>query len=98
MSGTMVVIGVVLQIAFAGMQAMMAIFAGAGLANSRELPEWVMSALMQCVWILPLISLTVAGLLIYFHTTKSPLLSYGWHAIPVVAFLIYFLVLNRLWA
>ena len=98
MSGTMVVLGVVFQIFLGGIGAMMAIFAGAGLANSRDLPAWVLDAMMQFVWILPLLSFATAGLLIYFYMAKSPLLSYYWHAIPVGVFAIYFLIMARLWS
>ncbi|WP_437880722.1 hypothetical protein [Pseudomonas sp. LRF_L74] len=83
MSLGVLILGVALQVAFAGFQAMLVIFGGAAIANKHELSPLQNQLLMHCIWLLPAISLGVAGLLVYFYQTKSALLGNGWHLLPI---------------
>lgn len=76
-------LGVFAQIAFAGFQAMLVIFSAGGISNRRELTPFQDWVFVQCMWLLPTISLGTAVLLIYLHVTRSPYFSHAWHLLPV---------------
>lgn len=91
MSLALLIVGVLAQCVFAGVQAMLVIFSGAGIANHapEPTPAYFDPLLLGALIVLPAVSLLTAAGLVYLYLTKSPLYSHGWHAAPLLTFSLY---------
>ncbi|TBU71645.1 hypothetical protein [Phytopseudomonas daroniae] len=93
MSLTALIIGVIGQLFFAGLQGLLVVFSGAALANHSELTPFQDRLLSSLMLLLPAISIFTAGLLIVGYLNSAPWLSNLWHLLPVVGFGLYLLFL-----
>lgn len=91
MSLALLVVGVLAQCVFAGVQAMLVIFSGAGIANSPEgpTPAYFEPLFRAALIGLPAVSLLTAAGLVYLYVTRSPLYSQGWHVAPLLTLSLY---------
>lgn len=97
MSLTALIIGVIAQIVFAGLQGLIVVFSGSAIANHSELTPF-QDRLLSSLMLLPGISLATAGLLVVGYLSAAPWLSNLWHLLPVVAlglYLLFVLCLDR---
>lgn len=93
MSLMALIIGVIAQLFFAGLQGLIVVFSGAAIANHSELTPLQDRLLSSLMLLLPAISLLTAGLLVVGYLSAAPWLSNLWHLLPVVGFGLYLLVL-----
>nr|WP_312231372.1 hypothetical protein [Pseudomonas sp.] len=91
MSLTALIIGVLAQITFAGLQGLVVVFSAAAIANHSELTPFQDRLLSGLMLLLPGLSLATAGLLVVGYLSSAPWLSNFWHLLPVVAFGLYLL-------
>lgn len=87
--------GVIAQCMLAGVQGMLGIFAIASIFDRRTLNAVEQAVLPHCFWLLPAVPLAVATLLVIAWFVRPTLLSYWWHALPVLTsglFLVYAMV------
>ncbi|WP_058834977.1 hypothetical protein [Luteimonas abyssi] len=87
--------GVFAQCTLAGIQGMLGIFAIASIVDRRTLNAVEQAVLPHCFWLLPAVPLAVAGLLVVAWFVRPGLLSYWWHALPLLTsglFLVYAMV------
>ena len=89
MSLTTLIVGIGLQLLFALVQFMGAIFAGAGAANTANLKPWQITTLDLSILVLPSISVIVSALLAILYMTESQYLSNWWHVVPCITFVLY---------
>ncbi|MCD9030961.1 DUF4175 domain-containing protein [Luteimonas sp. Y-2-2-4F] len=83
------VLGVIAQCVFAGVQAMLGIFAISSILDRRTLNAVEQAVLPHCIWLLPAVPLGVAALLVGAWFARPALLSYWWHALPVATFALF---------
>lgn len=76
-------------VTLAGMQAMLAIFAGAGLANKLELTPLQGLILGNSVWLLPALSIGTGIWLVASHMSRARRVSYWWLCLPIVCSALY---------
>lgn len=98
MSLSALIIGVIAQIVFAGLQGLIVVFSGSAIANHSELTPFQDRLLSSLMLLLPGISLATAGLLVVGYLSAAPWLSNLWHLLPVVAlglYLLFVLCLDR---
>ncbi|MFB4368674.1 MULTISPECIES: hypothetical protein [unclassified Pseudomonas] len=91
MSLAALIIGVIAQIFFAGLQGLIVVFSGAAIANHNELTPFQDRLLATLMLLLPGLSLATAALLVAGYLNSAPWLSNLWHLLPVVAFGLYLL-------
>ncbi len=91
MSLTALIIGVLAQITFAGLQGLVVVFSAATIANHSELTPFQDRLLSGLMLLLPGLSLATAGLLVVGYLSSAPWLSNFWHLLPVAAFGLYLL-------
>lgn len=91
MSLTALIIGVLAQITFAGLQGLVVVFSAAAIANHSELTPFQDRLLSSLMLLLPGLSLATAGLLVVGYLSSAPWLSNLWHLLPVMAFGLYLL-------
>lgn len=90
MSLTGVVLGAIFQFFFAGFLFLMAAFAGGGIANGSDVSRFTMAILNGSIYLLPCLCLLSGGMLIYSYTQGATSVAYWWHAVSVVAGILYF--------
>ena len=95
MSLVVLVIGVIAQFMFAFFQLMMVAFSAASTFNNADPVGWRAFILNASIYILPLTSLVVGGLLIYFYRSHSPLLTNWWHMLPITLFISYMVFVTQ---
>lgn len=83
MSLVMVVVGVLGQALLGLFLFMLAVFAGAGAANSHPLASWQTTLLNMALVILPGLSITAAALLIYAYLHHGSSSANWWHLLPI---------------
>lgn len=93
MSLTALIIGVIGQLFFAGLQGLIVVFSAAALASHSELTPFQDRLLASLMLLLPAISLFTAALLIVGYLNTAPWLSNLWHLLPVTGFGLYLLFL-----
>lgn len=91
MSLPALIIGVLAQITFAGLQGLIVVFSAAAIANQSELTPFQDRLLATLMLLLPGISLATAGLLVVGYLNSAAWLSNLWHLLPLVAFGLYLL-------
>jgi len=72
MSLTALIIGVIAQIVFAGLQGLIVVFSGSAIANHSELTLFQDRLLSSLMLLLPGISLATAGLLVVGYLSAAP--------------------------
>ena len=87
------IIGVIAQLFFAGLQGLIVVFSAAALANHSELTPFQDRLLASLMLLLPAVSIFTACLLIVGYLNSAPWLSNLWHLLPVLGFGLYLLVL-----
>lgn len=85
------IIGVIAQLFFAGLQGLIVVFSAAAFANHNELSPFQDRLLASLMLLLPAISLFTAALLIVGYLNTARWLSNLWHLVPVAAFGLYLL-------
>ncbi|PZW64586.1 hypothetical protein F471_04107 [Pseudomonas sp. URMO17WK12:I1] len=98
MSLAALIIGVIAQIFFAGLQGLIVVFSASAIANNSELTPFQDRLLATLMLLLPGISLVAAGLLVVGYINSAPWLSNLWHLVPIAGFGLYslfVLCLNR---
>ncbi|KIQ06029.1 MULTISPECIES: hypothetical protein [Pseudomonas] len=93
MSLTALIIGVIGQLFFAGLQGLIVVFSAAALANNSELTPFQDRLLASLMLLLPAVSIFTACLLIVGYLNTAPWLSNLWHLLPVTGFGLYLLFL-----
>jgi hypothetical protein len=81
------------QLSFAGMTMMFVIFSAAGIVNGYEISDLQNTIFIIFFVSIPLSSIIVSLIVLYFAFKKTAKFSYWWHMLPVFLTVIYCLYL-----